>query len=220
MNVFDQIEGLLALPNMTQTKLAVRLGVSQATIARWSARKVSPEGQHRDRIRELYSQALAEEAESVTSASPVPNASFPPQYQRLGSDSAVPLKGQTVGGPNGKFILNGQTIDYLFRPPNLLNIDDAYAVRIYGTSMEPRYKAGETIWINPIEPVRAGDDVVVQIIDGDDEHPESYIKEFVSQSVKVLRLKQLNPDEGEQEILEFPAERVFSVHKVVFHAKA
>jgi phage repressor protein C with HTH and peptisase S24 domain len=86
--------------------------------------------------------------------------------------------------------------------------------------MEPRYQAGETVWINPTLPVRQGDDVVAQIL-GDDEDEsgvESYIKQFVSMTAKGLRLKQLNPEDGESEFLEFPQAKVFSVHKVVFHA--
>lgn len=172
-----------------------------------------------DEERALYA-SMPDATSGGKSKSPASNVSFPPKHQRLGSEKAIPLRGQTIGGANGKFVFNGQTVDHVFCPPNLLNVDGAYAARIYGTSMEPRYKAGETIWINPIEPVRAGDDVVVQIVHGDDDHPESYIKEFVSLSAKVLRLRQLNPDEGEEEILEFPADKVFSVHKVVFHAKA
>jgi len=49
---------------------------------------------------------------------------------------------------------------------------------------------------------------------------DSYIKRFTSQSSKVLRLYQYNPDEGEQHDLEFDADTVFSVHKIVFKANA
>lgn len=85
--------------------------------------------------------------------------------------------------------------------------------------MEPRFKAGETVWINPHEPVRAKDDVVVQLLtDGEDQPTESYIKEFRSQSSKVLRLWQHNPDEDESHEMVFDNEDVFSVHKIVFHA--
>lgn len=127
--------------------------------------------------------------------------------------------GQSVGGPNGRFILNGQTIDRLFCPPNLVGVQGAYGVRVYGTSMEPRYFAGETVWINPHEPVRSNDFVVVQLVSPDESGDrESYIKQFVSRSSKALRLRQLNPDEGETELLEFPADHVFAVHKIVFQA--
>ncbi len=147
-----------------------------------------------------------------------PNASFPPKYQSFSGTHSIPLLGQSAGGPNGQFILNGSEVGRVFCPPMLEGVEGAYAVRVYGTSMEPRFKAGETVWLNPNEPVRAGDDVVAQILGADEGQPESYIKEFRSKSSKILRLWQHNPDEGEEKELSFPAERIFSVHKIVFHA--
>jgi len=152
-------------------------------------------------------------------ARPKSNASFPPRYQEFPQDHSIPLLGQTAGGPNGRFVLNGTEVGRVFCPPMLEGVEGAYAVMVYGTSMEPRYFAGETVWVNPHLPVRAGDDVIAQILEnGDDQPVESYIKRFESRSSKVLRLYQYNPDEGEERELEFDADKVFSVHKIVFHA--
>lgn len=147
-----------------------------------------------------------------------PNASFPPRYQPFSADKSVPVLGQTVAGPNGRFILNGSEVGRVFMPPMLEGVEGAYAVRVYGTSMEPRYFAGQTVWLNPHEPVRQGDDVVVQIVTDEENGRESYIKRFVSQSSKVTRLYQYNPEEDEQHELEFETDKVFSVHKIVFSA--
>jgi len=150
-----------------------------------------------------------------------PNASFPPRYQEFPQGQTVPLLGQTAGGPNGRFILNGTEVGRVFCPPMLEGVEGAYAVMVFGTSMEPRYFAGETVWVNPHLPVRSGDDVIAQLIEnGDDAPVESYIKRFTSQSSKVLRLFQYNPDEGEEKELEFDTDKVFSVHKIVFKANA
>ncbi|MDB5522800.1 MAG: repressor protein [Rhizobium sp.] len=149
----------------------------------------------------------------------VPNASFPPIYQKFPGDVSVPLRGQTAGGPNGRFVFNGDDSIRVICPPGLENVPEAYAVRVHGTSMEPRFKAGETVWLNPREPYRAGDDVVVQVMPEEEgQPPESYIKEFRSRSSSVLRLFQHNPDEGETKELQFDDTRVFSIHKVVHHA--
>ncbi len=147
-----------------------------------------------------------------------PNASFPPRYQTFDGDTSLPILGQTVSGPNGRFILNGSEVGRVFTPPMLEGVEGAYAVRVYGTSMEPRYVAGETVWLNPHEPVRQGDDVVVQIATDEENTRESYIKKFVSKSSKVTRLWQHNPEEGEPNELEFNSDEVFSIHKIVFHA--
>ncbi|WP_112175405.1 S24 family peptidase [Agrobacterium tumefaciens] len=156
--------------------------------------------------------------ETVTPTATRPNASFPPRFQKFDGDGYVPLLGQSIGGPNGRFILNGSEVGRLFVPPMLEGVEGAYAVRVYGTSMEPRFKAGETVWINPNEPVRAGDDVIVQVVTDEENQRESYIKEFRSQSSKVTRLWQHNPEEGETNEVTFTSSTVFSVHKIVFHA--
>ncbi|WP_421387319.1 LexA family transcriptional regulator [Agrobacterium tumefaciens] len=156
--------------------------------------------------------------EALTPTATKPNASFPPRFQKFDGDGYVPLLGQSIGGPNGRFILNGSEVGRLFVPPMLEGVEGAYAVRVYGTSMEPRFKAGETVWINPNEPVRAGDDVIVQVVTDEENQRESYIKEFRSQSSKVTRLWQHNPEEGETNEVTFASSTVFSVHKIVFHA--
>ncbi|WP_084368891.1 S24 family peptidase [Rhizobium sp. RU36D] len=158
------------------------------------------------------------ESSSTIGRIPSANASFPPRYQSFDRTSSVPLLGQAATGPNGMFVLNGAEVGRLFTPPMLEGVAGAYGVRVFGTSMVPRYVAGETVWINPHEPVRQGDDVVVQILTDVENERQSYIKQFVSQSSKVTRLLQHNPEEGEEKELIFPTDRVFSVHKIVFHA--
>jgi phage repressor protein C with HTH and peptisase S24 domain len=149
---------------------------------------------------------------------PTPNVSFPPRYEVLASEHGTPLMGQSVTGPNGRFLLNGQKIMELFTPPDLVGVKDAYAVQVYGTSMEPAFFAGQKVWLNPTAPVRAGDFVVVQIYTDEEDLFESYLKQFVSRSSTILRLRQFNPEEGESEELTFDAKKVFSVHKIVFAA--
>jgi phage repressor protein C with HTH and peptisase S24 domain len=161
----------------------------------------------------------AEQARSQSYA-PTPNASFPPRYVRF-PDAGIPLMGQTSGGANGRFVMNGQASQTVFCPPDLEGVEGAYAVRVHGYSMEPKFEAGDTVWLNPHAPVRRGDYVVVQVQDRDDgEELSSYIKQFVSRGSGRLRLKQFNPEEGETEEIEFPDDLVFSVHKIVFHALA
>lgn len=157
---------------------------------------------------------------SPTVRQPKPNASFPPRYARF-PDEGIPLMGQTSAGANGRFVMNGQASQMVFCPPDLEGVEGAYAVRVHGYSMEPKFEAGDTVWMNPHAPVRKGDYVVVQVQDRDDgEELSSYIKQFISRGSGRLKLKQFNPEEGETEDLEFPDDLVFSVHKIVFHALA
>lgn len=150
---------------------------------------------------------------------PKPNASFPPKYQAFSRDASIPLLGRAAAGPNGRFVLNGTEIGRVFCPPGLEGVRGAYAVQVVGTSGEPRFREGETVWVDPHAPVMAKDDVVAQILtDGEDFPVESYIKQYRSKTADILRLWQYNPGEGESNELNFRMKDVFAIHKVVFHS--
>lgn len=211
---------------LSQPELALRVQMSQQGIA-----AIESGGSKRPRkLREL-AKALGRSEDWLLGESdaasglqseeppiePEPNASFPPNYKPF-HGKLIPLLGQTSAGANGRFHLNGQEVGLVFCPPVLDGVKGAYAVLVYGDSMEPKFEAGETVWLHPYLPVRRGDYVVAQISGEDDfAEPGSYIKQFVSMSASKLTLRQFNPGEGENEVIEFPSTRVLSVHKIVFH---
>jgi phage repressor protein C with HTH and peptisase S24 domain len=123
----------------------------------------------------------------------------------------IPVYGHAVGGKDGEFILNGNQVTEVLAPASLSTVADAYAVYVVGDSMEPRYFAGETVFINPRLPVSRGTFVVAQIAGGDDNVPHAYVKRFVSQDAKRLRLEQFNT----RKFLDFPASKVVSVHRII-----
>jgi phage repressor protein C with HTH and peptisase S24 domain len=91
-------------------------------------------------------------------------------------------------------------------------VRDAYAVYVVGDSMEPRYFAGETVFVNPRLPIGKGAFVVAQISGGDEAEPHhAFIKRFVSQDSRRLRLEQYNP----KKVIEFPTSKVVSVHRII-----
>ncbi len=139
----------------------------------------------------------------------------PPRNAELGGPARfgarIPAYGQAVGGKDGEFILNGNRIVDVLAPPSLAGVPDAYAVYVVGDSMEPRYFAGEAVFVNPRLPVRRGDFVVAQIAVEDGEPPHAYIKRFVARDARILRLEQFNP----KKTLAFPVGRVMSVHRII-----
>ena len=139
---------------------------------------------------------------------------LPPRNAALGSAvrlGRIPLYGQAVGGTDGQFPLNGSLITEIAAPPSLAGVAGAYAVMVVGTSMEPRYFAGEAVFVNPRLPVRVGDFVVAQIAAHEGEPPLAYVKRYVGQNEKSIRLEQLNPAKK----LSFAADRVVSIHRIV-----
>jgi phage repressor protein C with HTH and peptisase S24 domain len=123
--------------------------------------------------------------------------------------------GRAAGGREGKFILNGEHSDRVLCPPELENSTAPYLVRVYGTSMVPRFRNNERLQIDPDEPYGKGDDVVVQLHTDDETVFECYVKQFVSMNAKELVVEQLNPPAGAEAIIRFPRARVYKIHKVV-----
>jgi phage repressor protein C with HTH and peptisase S24 domain len=130
----------------------------------------------------------------------------------IGLTGTVPAYGQARGGKDGQFPLNGNKVADVIAPPSLANVPGAYAVYVVGSSMEPRYFAGECVFVNPRLPITKGCFVVAQIaakVEGD--APEAYVKRYVNLDAKQLRLEQFNPKKA----LTFPADRVVSVHRII-----
>lgn len=79
----------------------------------------------------------------------------------------IPVVGEVKGGDDGYLdemqypVGHGEgTVDYPTADPN------AYALRVRGDSMHPRYRAGEFIVVEPSIEAQPGDDVVVALRDG------------------------------------------------------
>src|SRR5262249_57025982 len=83
------------------------------------------------------------------------DAPLPPRNAALGTPvrlGRIPLYGQAVGGADGQFPLNGSLITEVSAPPSLAGVAGAYAGMVVGTSMEPRYFAGEAGVLEPGPP--------------------------------------------------------------------
>lgn len=127
-------------------------------------------------------------------------------------DVKVPVYGSARGGLEGHFVLNGQQLTDVLAPPTLRGIRNAYAVFVAGDSMEPRYFAGEIVFVNPMIPVRKGDFVVAQIsMDDDKEELHAFVKQFKGVTSEKYSFIQFNPAED----LSFERAKVKAVHKIV-----
>ncbi|EJF89104.1 hypothetical protein MEG_00226 [Bartonella tamiae Th307] len=132
-------------------------------------------------------------------------------------DRRLPVYGKAVAGVNGEFEFNGDVLFDVLCPPQLCDVNEAYAVQVSGESMWPRYRDGEIVYCDPTRRVKKGDFVVAQIMV--DEHasaPQAFIKMFLRHNAQELVLEQFNPGEK----LCFDHERVISVHYIALSGDA
>jgi phage repressor protein C with HTH and peptisase S24 domain len=107
-----------------------------------------------------------------------------------------------------------EVIDRVARPASLANDQQAYALRIVGDSMFPRFKPGERVAVSPKKPVQIGNDVIVQLRGSDGNDGERIqmvlIKELVRRTSTFIELRQYNPDM----VFRVEARRVAHIHVV------
>lgn len=212
----------LARPGRTQRGLAAALGVDPSAISRLLA------GTRQLRAAELpvvaaYLDSAIPAGLTPPSPDHAPTPVSPPQTDApqlaAGAARDLPVMGTALGGQadggDGIFLMNGEILDYVERPPSLRGVASAYAVYVADTSMVPRYFPGETLHVHPGRAVVRGDDtfVVVQLHpEAAGEPPRALVKQFVRRTADEVHLRQFNPDTA----LVFPAERVASVHLVIW----
>jgi hypothetical protein len=92
---------------------------------------------------------------------------------------------------------SGEVVDYARRPASLDNRRDVYAIYFRGDSMSPRYEPGEIAYVDPKQPARALDYVIVQLKRAEGEDPDSpavaMAKRLIRQSGSFIELQQFNP---------------------------
>jgi phage repressor protein C with HTH and peptisase S24 domain len=193
------------LPEDVRRDLAALMGVDEEALRGEAPPRRSERARNQPRLAGLGEPAPREAQRSEP---------LPPRNAAVGAAvrlARIPLYGQAVGGADGQFPLNGSLITEVAAPPSLAGVAGAYAVMVVGTSMEPRYFAGEAVFVNPRLPVRVGDFVVAQIGTHEGEPPLAYVKRYVGQNDKSIRLEQLNPPKK----LGFATDRVVSIHRIV-----
>lgn len=199
---------------MTQEGLGKATGVSRVSVTQWEKNQTRPEASRMVDVAKALGVSidfLETGANGVTHSniSPYSNAQIIGKLDA--EEEKIPVYGQVVGGVWGEFELNGNVLYEVMSPPGLSKAKGAYAVRIAGDSMSPRYEDGEVAYVDPTARVRKGDYVVAEIVREEHGPRLAFVKRFVSHNSKELVLEQLNP----AETLRFPHETVRTVHYIV-----
>lgn len=123
----------------------------------------------------------------------------------------IPLYSCALAGPDGSISIGPTMLEMIEAPAPISSVPDAYAVRVSGDSMEPRYFSGETVFVHPRMPVKKGDWILLQAGEKGSQETQGYIKRLVSIDDRRVVVEQLNPKKE----ITFPRERVVTVHKIV-----
>ena len=130
------------------------------------------------------------------------------QAPREAGENQIPLYGNAAAGLGADVTDVSSPVEYIDRHPLLAGSAAGYAVFVVGTSMEPRFREGEIVYCKPGKPPCQGDDVVVQIDDGNGR--TAIVKEYVSADDDEITLRQFNPEKK----ITIRRSSVVSVHTV------
>lgn len=118
-----------------------------------------------------------------------PNAIIPnPNVDYVAGPRDLPIRGSARGGADAFFLDNGDIQGMVHRPEALVGVKNAFACYMTGDSMEPRYEAGDLLYVNPIKPIRPRDYVLIEL----DDH-QAYVKRLVRQTKDKIIVEQFNP---------------------------
>lgn len=105
----------------------------------------------------------------------------------------VPVLGTGMGGEEGDFILNGEIVEYVRRPPGIMNAANVFAIWLTGDSMSPRFSPGDLLYIHPGRQPRIGDDVLIELRQTVDGSRPAFVKRLVKRTETEIVVEQFNP---------------------------
>jgi transcriptional regulator with XRE-family HTH domain len=178
----SQLRQLRQARGLTMQTLADRVGTSKSQIDKLE------KGERRLTLE--WMQRLAEGLDCVVTdiigpPTPAPVQSWP-DYS---GERDLPIRGRRSGGMGGISFAPVKSREYVTRPANLLGIEDAFAVYASDETMEPRFYAGEILFVHPNRPLSRGCFVVLEMTDG-----QGLVRQFLRQDAETLTLHQFNPD--------------------------
>jgi len=128
--------------------------------------------------------------------------------------SRVPVINKVAAGYPSDFTdlayPRGIADDYIAAPDT--GDPDAFAARVFGDSMQPKYLPGDIVVFSPVAAVRTGDDCFVRFDDGSTTFKRVHLLED-QQLVRLVPRNPLYPT------VDHPAERVAGVYRAVYSVR-
>jgi phage repressor protein C with HTH and peptisase S24 domain len=185
--VWTALDRLAARSGLSPSGLAKKAGLDPTTFNK--SKRITPEGRARWPSTESLAKSLAATGTSVETFVELIDDAARPVSQ------GVPLVGISQAAAGGYFDDAGFPVGKGWDRVEFPSIADenAYALRIYGDSMEPAYREGAVIIVSPAATVRKGDRVVVKSKDG-----ELIVQELRRRTPKSIELGAINPEQKDR----------------------
>lgn len=209
MSWHDLIREAREARNLSQSKLAKAIGVSQAIIGKIETKQVESTKALEALIAYLSLDRSAFPAEAFgqivhgqgelrgidaqsVATEPLPEFARDPAYwaAAAGLVGDVPLYASAEGGA-GSLIIERDPIGAEKRPPELQGVKAGYAIYLVGESMSPEFEPGDTLFINPRLPIIPNSPCVFYSSKNDE--PIATVKRYLKDTGEDWLVRQHNP---------------------------
>jgi phage repressor protein C with HTH and peptisase S24 domain len=109
----------------------------------------------------------------------------------------LPVVGSPAPGDEERILVDASARGEVLAPPQLEGIEGAKAVYVRGRAMEPRYYAGEIVYLNPNRPPNPGDFVFLTVREPSFPAAVGYIRQFAGGDLVSIRVHTINPKREE-----------------------
>jgi transcriptional regulator with XRE-family HTH domain len=168
---------------LTQAEVAEVLEVSQSAVAQWESGRSFPSAGLAARIEKLLGidHRLVEKGQE------------PPTPGFRGKRARLPIVGLPDPADEERIVIDGTVRGEILAPPQLENVRGAKAVYVRGRAMEPRYYAGEVVYLRPDRAPNPGDFVLAIVKEPDYPANIGYIRQYLGEDLINIHLGTLNP---------------------------
>ena len=181
--IWDGLENLASAKGLSLSALAQKAGLDPTSFNK--SKRIGADGRKRWPSTESMNKVLKATNTTVFEFMEYAGQSLPtPKH-------TIPLLGLAKAGRDGYFDSDGYPLatedwDGIEFPIQMSK--GVYALEVSGNSMEPVYREGDKLIVQPDSEIRVNDRVVVKIKSG-----EVMVKELQHKSAKKIELKSLNP---------------------------
>ena len=108
-------------------------------------------------------------------------------------------------GSDGFWFAEGDAKEFVERPANLRGVANAFALYADGETMQPRYFAGELLFVNPNRPITSNCFVAIEMGDG-----RGHVRQFLRRTHDGIFVRRLHPD-NEQRLAASDVKRMYRI---------